>query len=224
MAQVRGVVFDIDGTLVDSNDAHAHAWVEAMAEQGYHVSFETIRPLIGMGGDKVLPQMLGIAKDSEEGKQISQRRKEIFKQRYLPHIKAFPGAIELLKRMHEQGLKLIIASSAEPDELQGLLQAIGPHAAELFALQTSAQDVKHSKPDPDVVSVAVQRSGYSPQELVMIGDTPYDIEAAAKVKVKPIAVRCGGWSDKDLAGAISIYDGPADLLAHYDTSIFVKEI
>jgi HAD superfamily hydrolase (TIGR01509 family) len=222
MAQIRGIIFDVDGTLVNSNDAHAHAWVEAMAEQGYHVSFETVRPLIGMGGDKVLPQTLGIAKESEEGKRISQRRKEIFKQRYLPQLKAFPGAMELLERMHEQGLKLIIASSAEPDELQGLLQVIGPHVSELFDLQTSAQDAKHSKPDPDVLSVAVQRSGYGPQELVMVGDTAYDIEAAAKVKVKTVAFRCGGWSDKDLAGAISIYDGPADLLAHYDTSVFVK--
>src|SRR5437879_2156482 len=172
MTRVVGVSCDVDGTLVDSNDAHAHAWVEAMEEQGYHISFERVRPLIGMGGDKVLPQTLGIAKDSEEGKRISQRRKEIFKQCYLPHLKAFPGAMELLERMHEQGLKLIIVTSSEPDELQGLLQVIGPHAAELFALQISAQEVKHSKPDPDVVSVAVQRSGYSPQELVMIGDTP----------------------------------------------------
>ena len=130
----------------------------------------------------------------------------------------------MLECVHEQRLNLIIASSAEPDELQGLLQAIGPHTADLFALQTSAQEVEHSKPDPDVLSVAVQRSGYNPQELVMVGDTPYDIEAAAKVKVKTVAFRCGGWSDKDLAGTISIYDGPADLLAHYETSVFVKGI
>jgi HAD superfamily hydrolase (TIGR01549 family) len=140
----------------------------------------------------------------------------------LPQLKAFPGALELLERMHEQGLKLIIASSAEPDELQGLLRVIGPHVSELFDLQTSAQEAEHSKPDPDVLSVAVQRSGYGPQELVMVGDTAYDIEAAAKVKVKTVAFRCGGWSDKDLAGAISIYDGPANLLARYDTSVFVK--
>src|SRR6266567_4369871 len=190
MTQVRGVIFDIDGTLVDSNDAHAHAWVEAMAEQGYQVPFEKVRPLIGMGGDKVLPETLGIAKDSEVGKRISQRRKELFKQRYLPHLKAFPGAMELLERMHEQGLKLIIATSADPDE----------------------------------IAAAVQRSGCSPQELVMIGDTAYDIEAAAKVNIKTIAFRCGGWSDKDLAGAIMIYDGPADLLAHYDTTVLVKRL
>jgi HAD superfamily hydrolase (TIGR01509 family) len=224
MTEVRGVIFDVDGTLVDSNDVHAQAWVEAMAEHGYHVSFDTVRPLIGMGGDKVLPLTVGITKDSEEGKRIGQSRKEIFKQRYLPHLKAFPGSMGLLERMHAQGLKLIIATSAEPDELQALLQVIGPHASELFANQISAQEAKHSKPDPDVMSVAVQRSGYSPQELVMIGDTPYDIEAAAQVEVKAIAFRCGGWSDKDLAGAIMIYDGPADLLAHYDTSVLLKGI
>jgi HAD superfamily hydrolase (TIGR01509 family) len=195
-----------------------------MAEQGYHISFDTVRPLIGMGGDKVLPQTLGIAKDTEEGKRISQRRKEIFKQHYLPHIKAFPGTMELLERMHQQELKLIIATSAEPDEVQALLQVIGPHTSELFAHQISAREASHSKPDSDVISAAVQRSGYSPREIVMIGDTPYDIDAAAKVHIKTIAFRCGGWSEKDLAGAIQIYDGPADLLAHYDTSVLVKGI
>lgn len=224
MTQLRGIIFDVDGTLVDSNDAHAHAWIEAMAEQGHHITFETVRPLIGMGGDKVLPQMLGIAKDSEEGKRISQCRKEIFKPRYVPHLKAFPSAMQLLERMHEQELKLIIATSAEPDELQALLQIIGPHAADLFEHQISAKQAKHSKPDPDVLAVAVQSSGYDPQELVMIGDTPYDIEAAAKVKVRTIAFRCGGWSDQDLSGAMTIYDGPADLLAHYGNSVFAKGV
>ena len=224
MTQVRGVIFDIDGTLVDSNDAHAHAWVEAMAEQGYNVSFETVRRLIGMGGDKVLPQTLGITKESEVGKQISQCRKEIFRQRYLPYLRAFPGALELLERMHKQELKLLIATSAELDEVQVLLQVIGPHVDALFADIISAREARHSKPDPDVLAIALQRSGLSPQELVMIGDTPYDIEAAAKVEIKTIAFRCGGWGDKDLAGAIMIYDGPVDLLARYDTSVFVKGI
>ncbi len=94
----------------------------------------------------------------------------------------------------------------------------------MFAHYVSAKEVKRSKPDPDVVAAAVERSGYSSQELVMIGDTPYDIEAAAQVNVKTIAFRCGGWSDKDLAGAIMIYDGPADLLAHYETSVLVKGV
>src|SRR5213080_425519 len=94
MSHIQGVILDVDGTLVDSNDAHATAWIEAMAENGYKVSFDKVRSLIGMGGDKVLPETLGIQKESEEGKRINQRRKEIFKERFLPGLHAFPGAKE----------------------------------------------------------------------------------------------------------------------------------
>src|SRR5581483_6979601 len=205
MTQIHGVMLDIDGTLVDSNDAHALAWVQSMSEQGYDVPFEKVRPLIGMGGDKVLPEMLGIAKDSDEGKRISQRRKEIFMKSYLPHLKAFPQARELLQRMHDQGLKLVVATSAEPDELNELLNVIGPHVAGLFAQEETSKDVKQSKPDPDVVQKSLKRMSYTPGEVLMIGDTVYDIEAAGRTNVKTIAFRCGGWSDRDLTGAIAIY-------------------
>ena len=222
MTQVRGAIFDVAGTLVNSNDAHAHGWVEAMEEQGYKVAFDKVRPLIGMGGDKVLPEVLNISKDSDEGKAISQRRKEIYKQRYLSQVKAFPKALDLLQRMHQQGLKLVIATSAEPDELNSMLQIIGPHASELFEHEASSKDAKQSKPDPDVMKVALKRIEFDPAEVVMFGDTGYDIEAASKVDVRTIAFRSGGWSDKDLQGAIEIYDGPADILAHYDQSVLVK--
>ncbi len=174
MSHIQGVILDVDGTLVDSNDAHTKAWVEAMAQYGYTVAFDKVRPLIGMGGDKVLPETVGLEKNSEDGKRISQWRKEIFNERYLPNLHAFPGARELLERMRKSGLKLAIASSAEKDELSNA--------------------------------------------VLMIGDTAYDIEAAKKVNVDTIAFRCGGWNDSDLAGAIAIYDGPADLLEHYDDS------
>ncbi len=160
MTQFRGAIFDIDGTLVDSNDAHAHAWVEAMAEQGYNVPFERVRPLIGMGGDKVLPETLNIDKNTEQGQRISRRRKEIFFTRYLPGIQPFPQVHPLLEMMHAKGLKLVIATSAEPDELKGLLERIGPHVADLFSRETTSEDAKHSKPDPDVMDVALERMGY----------------------------------------------------------------
>ncbi len=216
MTHIHAVIFDVDGTLVDSNDAQARSWVDALKEFGYSVPYEKVRPLIGMGGDKVLPETIGVQKDSEKGKQISKRRSEIFKEKYLPNVKPFPDAQKLLDRMRERGLKLAIATSAQPDELRPLLQIVG--AADLIEDKTSARDVKSSKPDPDVMQVALKRVGYPPNEVVMIGDTPYDIEAARKVGVGTIAFRCGGWSDSDLAGAIAMYNDPADLLAHYDSS------
>ena len=216
MTNIHAVIFDVDGTLVDSNDAQARSWVDALKELGYSVPYEKVRPLIGMGGDKVLPETIGVQKDSEKGKQISKRRSEIFKEKYLPNVRPFPDAQKLLDRMREQGLKLAIATSAQPDELRPLLQIVG--AADLIEDKTSARDVKSSKPDPDVMQVALKRVGYPPNEVVMIGDTPYDIEAARKVGVGTIAFRCGGWSDSDLAGAIAINNDPADLLAHYDSS------
>ena len=222
MKKVRGVLLDIDGTLIDSNDAHAQAWVRAMHENGYEVPFDKVRPLIGMGGDKVLPAVLNIEKDSPEGKQISQRRKSLFLQQYLSTVKPFPRALDLLQKMRDQGLKLVIATSAEPDELQAMLRLISDNAAELFENATTAKDASQSKPDPDVIEAAISRVGLPPSALIMVGDTPYDIEAAKKADVSSIAFRSGGWSDQDLKGALAIYDGPGDLLDHFEESPLVR--
>ncbi len=216
MTQIRGVILDVDGTLVDSNDAHTKSWVDALAEFGYSVPFAKIRPLIGKGGDKVLPETIGVQSESDKGQKISQRRGEIFKARYLPTVHAFPGAQALLDHMRSRGLKLAVASSAKPDELRSLLQLVG--AADLIEEKSSSKDAKQSKPDPDIVQVTLKKMDYLPNEVVMLGDTPYDIESAKKAAVRTIAFRSGGWKDADLAGAIAIYDNTADLLAHYDHS------
>ena len=210
------MILDIDGTLVDSNDAHARAWVEALAEEGIEVPFEKVRPLIGMGGDKLLPRVSGLEEDSPRGKRIGERRGEIFKARYLPGLKSFPATRELLVKMRELGLKLVVATSAKEDELKPLLKIAG--AADLIEEKTSSDDAENSKPDPDIVKAALDESGLSADEAVMIGDTPYDIEAASKAGLKIIAFRSGGWDDAELARAIAIYDGPAALLAQYDSS------
>ena len=210
------MILDIDGTLVDSNDAHARAWVEALAEEGIEVAFEKVRPLIGMGGDKLLPRVSGLEEDGPRGKRIGERRGEIFKARYLPGLKAFPATRELLVTMRERGLKLVVATSAKEDELKPLLKIAG--VADLIEEKTSSDDAENSKPDPDIVKAALDESGLSADEAVMIGDTPYDIEAASRAGLKVIAFRSGGWNDAELARAIAIYDGPADLLAEYDSS------
>ena len=218
MTKVRGVLLDVDGTLVDSNDAHANAWVEAMAEAGIEVPFSKVRRLIGMGGDKLLPASCGFEEDSSEGKKIGDRRQEIFRTRYLPTLQPFPQTKELLQRMTRAGLKLVVASSAKNDELQALLRVCG--ADELIDAKTSSDDAAHSKPDPDIVLAALERLGVPAAETLMLGDTPYDIGAAHKAGVRIVALRCGGWGDANLANAVAVYENPADLLANFDASPF----
>jgi HAD superfamily hydrolase (TIGR01509 family) len=214
---LKGVIFDIDGTLVDSNDAHAESWVETFAEADYDVPFEVVRPLIGMGADKLLPKTVGLRHDSEAGKKLIKRRSDIFREKYLPHLRALPGSRALVQRVRSSGLKAIVATSAKDEELQGLLKAA--EVADLMEEKATASDAKRSKPDPDIVEAAIGEAEIPPEDLVMIGDTPYDIEAAARATVRAIAFRSGGWNDQELEGAVEIYDGPADLLARYDSSL-----
>lgn len=216
LSNIQGVLFDVDGTLIDSNDAHAYAWVEALAEQGHQVPFEQVRRLIGMGGDKLLPTVTGLEKDSPQGKQISERRGQIFRRSYLPTLRPFPGTRQLLQRLREAGYKLAIATSAQPSELEDLLKVA--KITEFFQEESSSGDTSQSKPDPDIIQIALKKTGLEPAAALMIGDTPYDIEAAEKAGVKVLAFRCGGWQDSDLSGAIAIYTDPSDLLNNIDTS------
>ena len=219
---LKGVIFDVDGTLLDSNDAHAISWVEAFTEAGYDVAFDVVRPLIGMGADKLLPKTIGISHDSDEGKKLVARHSEIFEERHLPRLRPFEGARDLVQRIRSDDLKALVATSARDEQLTELLKAA--HVDDLIEERATASDAKKSKPDPDIVQAAIEESGISPKHLVMIGDTPYDIEAAAKAGVRTIAFRCGGWTDDKLKGAAEIYDGPADLLAHYEASLIGREI
>ena len=218
---LKGVIFDVDGTLVDSNDAHAQSWVDTFREAGYDVPFDKVRPLIGMGADKLLPEAIGVSRDSDEGKKLLERRGKIFRSQYLPHLRPLPGARELVLRVKRDGLKAIVATSAKDEELKGLLKAA--HVEDLMEEKATASDAKRSKPDPDIVQAAVEESGVSKRDLVMIGDTPYDVEAAGKAGVRTIGFLSGGWSKADLEGAMETYGGPADLLAHYDTSLLGRE-
>ena len=207
----KAVLFDVDGTLVDSNDAHARAWVQAFAEHGVTIDFARTRRCIGMGGDKLMPQVSGVEEDSPEGASIARRRGEIFKAQFLPTLKPFTDASRLVAWLKDRGYATVAASSAKKDELEPLLQIAG--AAELMDAATSSDDAENSKPAPDIIQAALTRAQAAPAEALMIGDTPYDVEAARRTGVEAIAFRCGGWDTQALTGAIAIYDGPWDLLA-----------
>jgi len=216
-APVEAVLLDIDGTLLDSNDAHAQAWSDTLRAAGFDIGSEQVLPYVGMGGDKLLPMLTGIDVESDEGKLLVARRREIFEKEYLPTIRPFPKARELLERMRSDGLRLVVATSASQAELRGLLGALG--AEWLVDDTTSSSDAARSKPDPDIVRAAVDKAGVGPASCVMLGDSPYDVAAATRAGVRTVAVRCGGWSDADLRGAVEIYDDPQELLAKYDESV-----
>jgi HAD superfamily hydrolase (TIGR01509 family) len=216
MSRIRAVILDVDGTLIDSNDAHARAFVDAAREQGHEADFETVRRLIGKGGDKLIPEAFGFSKESDEGERLDERKKEIFRERYLPSLEPTPGARPLLHRLRDDGIKLVVATSAGGDEVEGLLEQAG--VEDLIQAATSSSDAEESKPDPDIVEAALEQAGFPPDQVVMLGDTPYDVEAATRAGIAIVAVRTGGWEDADLRGAVAVYDDPAALLEAFDES------
>ena len=213
----EGVILDVDGTLVASNDIHAQAWVEAFSNYGYEIPFEQVRPLIGMGGDQVIPRLVSELNGEEGmGKQIADRRKELVLSKFSNGLVPTNGAGELVKKLRESGLRLIVASSATEQELELLLKVTQVDG--LLPEFTTSSDVAASKPAPDLVEAALNKAQLQPDHALMLGDTPYDITAAKKAGVSVIAFRTGGFSDEQLQGALAIYDDPADLLSHYDMS------
>ncbi|MFN2638362.1 MAG: HAD family hydrolase, partial [Gemmatimonadaceae bacterium] len=139
---LRGIIFDVDGTLVDSNDAHADSWAEIFSNAGYDVPFDVVRPLIGKGGDKLLPETIGVESESAEGKRLSEMRWKLFKEKYLPNLKPLDGARALVQRVRNDGLQTIIATSATGEELHSLLKAA--EVADLMEEKASSADAKRS--------------------------------------------------------------------------------
>jgi HAD superfamily hydrolase (TIGR01509 family) len=216
MSQVTAVLLDVDGTLIDSNDAHAKSWCDALSQFGRHADFRDIRSLIGKGGDKLLAETTGLSNERGIGKQVVELRKKIFNRDYLPTLRPFPRSFELVRHMRDRGLKLAVATSATKQEMGALLDVIG--ISDLIDVQTSSDDADRSKPDPDILVVALQQLGVSPDDAVMLGDTPYDVQAAERTKVRTIALLSGGWDAGALAPAVAIYRDCAELLEKFDES------
>ncbi len=214
----EAILFDVDGTLIDSDDAHARAWVAALAEAGYDVPFERIRPLIGQGGDRILPEVAGLSDETEPGKTIAKRRGEIFKERELNGIGPTRGAKALLEAVRARGARVVVATSAKSSELDALLARGGLNG--LVDVSTTSDDADSSKPAPDIVHSALKKAGLDPAAVVFVGDTEWDIKAAHNAGVKAVALRCGGMDPKSLAGADAVYEDPAELVEMLDRPPF----
>lgn len=219
MPTLKAVIFDVDGTLIDSVDAHAESWRRVLAAHGRDVPFADVRHQIGKGGDQFMPVFLPQEVIERSGEAIEKERGDLFKREFLPGVRAFPGVRALFERVQEAGLRIALASSAKEDELGTYTEIAG--IADLLDASTSSDDAEKSKPFPDIFEAALAKlPGVDPSEAIVVGDTPYDAEAANKAGVRTIGLLCGGFPEAELraAGCVAIYKDPADLLAHFDAS------
>jgi len=214
---MKAVIFDMDGTLVDSVDLHAKAWQEAFAHFGHDISFADCRSQIGKGGDQLLPFLLSQEEADRNGKEIEKYRGDLFKKKYLSQVKAFPAVREMIQLFLSDDWKIALASSAKGDELQ-IYKDIA-QISDLIETETSSEDADKSKPHPDIFLAAHKLLGNVPKECcVVIGDSPFDAEAGRKAGMQAVGVLCGGFPEQDLrkAGCQAIFQGPADLIKRFD--------
>ena len=216
---IRAVLFDMDGTLVDSNDFHIEAWERVFAEAGHDIAREDIHGQIGKGGDQLVPALLPDI-DQKAVDALCDRHGTLFQRDYIDRVKAFPHARDVAVRVHDDGMQVVLATSASGDDRDHYVELLD--LKPIMATSTTSDDVDRTKPAPDIFAAALAKlSDVQAQEAVVIGDTPYDMRAARDCGIARIAVRSGGFSDEALreAGADAIYDDLAALLRDYDASM-----
>lgn len=209
----RGVIIDVDGTLLDTNYLHVVAWWEAFREHGYDVTMADVHAAVGQGSQRLVETLIG------RGEPAVSAAHGRYYAPYLGRVRPFPRAADLLRATARLGLSVVLASSAKSEELDLLLDALG--AREMIAAVSSSKDVERTKPEPDLLLTAMADAGLEPAECVMVGDTGWDVEASDRAAIPCIAVRTGGWSDERLrdAGAAEVYDDVAALLENLDASL-----
>jgi len=208
-------IFDVDGTLVDSNDFHALAWEKAFLQRGKTIPIQRIRREIGKGADQLLPVFLTKKEIAEFGEDLDELQGDIFMRDYFSQVRPFPKVRELFKAIHDADGKIALASSSDKKHLEQyetIAQLEG-----LIDECASGDDAKRTKPAPDIFQIAMQRLGNPPKDsVILVGDTPHDALAAQKAGLQIVGVRCGGFPEADLksSGCFAVYEDPADILAN----------
>lgn len=216
---LRAVIFDVDGTIVDSNELHVQSWDEIFRSYGKHFSHQKLHAHVGEGGDQYIPNFLTEAEIREFGAKLEKERGELYKEKYMPKVRAFPGVRELFERIRRDGKQIALASSGKTQELDHYLALA--KIGNLVDAQTTKDDVAHSKPHSDVFMAALRKLGnLTPEEAIVVGDSPYDVIAAKRIMLPTIGLLCGGFSEDELrsVGALAIFRDPADLLENYERS------
>lgn len=217
----RAFIFDVDGTLVDTNDLHARAWQLVFGRHGVDVDYAHIRESIGMGGDRVVPRLAGENLEERRGDELRKQQGEVF-QRLLAEApkRVFPGVRELLAELERRGIATAIATSAEKETFSNIERSFELELSRLVGQVVTASGIE-SKPAPDIIEKVLEQLQLRPEQCLMVGDTPYDALASTRAGVACIGVSSGGWERGPLleAGARSVYADTAELLAHLDQEL-----
>ncbi len=217
---IKAAIFDVDGTLVDSNESHARSWRRAFREVGGRdVPLEDIRPQIGKGGDQLVPVFFPGEENAALRQKIDGYKTDLFLREYLPHVKAFPCVRQLFERLRRQGTRVLLATSAKEEELKSYHRIL--QVDDLLDGQTSSADANESKPSPDIFAAALEKlEAIGRHEAVVVGDSTWDAVAATRIGLWVVGLLCGGFSEETLrrAGACAVYRDPCDLLARLGES------
>ena len=216
---MRAVIFDVDGTLVDSVELHAKAWAEAFAQFGKRVSFSAVLAQIGKGGDQLMPAFLSQAELARFGKQLEAFRKDFFLRNELPRVQPLPRVRALFQALAERGVARVLATSGDAAQLQHHVELC--NISELVDHAVTAEDTARTKPHPDVFVASLEKLGRpDPRTCIAVGDTPYDVVAAQRAGLATIGISAGGFDAEALrqAGAVEVYEDPGELLDRLDDS------
>ena len=213
---IQGIIFDIDGTLVDSVGFHAQAWERAFQKHGYDVPYLEVKQHIGEGGEYIIEAFVPKDEVEQVAEAISRDRKNYYQSELLPKVKPFPDVQALFHRLRADGIRITLASSGQPESVKHYINLLD--IGSLIDDATSTKDVERAKPEPDIFEAALAKlNPLTKDQVLVVGDSPYDAEAAGRAGLKAIGVLCGGFSEQRLraAGCAAVYQDPADLLNHY---------
>ena len=215
----KAVIFDVDGTLIDTVGLHAEAWADTFRHFGRDIPVEDIRGQIGKGGDQLMPVFLELNMVEKHGDEMERFRADLFRERYFPRASGFPFVRNLFQRIRQEGSAIALASSCKAEELGRYMDLAG--IPDLVDATTTSDDADRSKPHPDIFEAALEKlGGMAPEDAVVVGDSPYDAEAARKAGIRVVGLLSGGFdeSDRRTAGCSAIYQDPQDLLRNFDQS------
>jgi HAD superfamily hydrolase (TIGR01549 family) len=212
--KLQGLLFDIDGTLVDSNDYHARCWIEAFAHFDKFFDYQFIRHQIGKGGDLLVPDVLNAKEMRKFGEKVKKYRTKLYKEKYLEQVKPFPFVESLFEAVRANEIRIALASSSNEEEVEYYTRLL--NAEEFIEGSTSKSDAQFSKPSPEIFEAAVERAGSDPKFTFAVGDTPYDILAAHRIAMPVIAVLSGGFERDLLAKAEFVLNDAGEIPGKFD--------